>query len=91
LLIPVFSPVLRPVVLIYFVYSYLIFAHFNVAYLKRASPWPHSYWVTLISLLLPVQILAALLTPQRIIWRGHIMQAERGGSFQLIQRRPRND
>ncbi len=87
LLILAFSPTLLPVTLLYFLYDYLIFAHFNLAYLKRTSPWVHSYWVTLLSLALPLQILAALLAPQRIIWRGHLMQAEAGGGFQFLERR----
>jgi ceramide glucosyltransferase len=91
LLVPIFAPALWPLTLLYFVYSYLIFAHFNLAYLKQASPWSRSYWVILISLLLPVQIVAALLAPQRIVWRGHIMQAEPGGGFQFVQRRPKKD
>lgn len=87
LAILILAPALWPVTLLYFVYSYLIFAHFNLAYLNRASPWAHSYWVTFISLLLPLQILIALLAPQRILWRGHLMQAESGGGFQFIRRR----
>ena len=87
----IFAPSLWPVSVFYFVYSYLIFAHFNQAYLEQASPWRFSYWVTLISLLLPVQILAALLAPQRIIWRGHIIQAEPGGSFQFVRRRAKKE
>jgi ceramide glucosyltransferase len=91
LLASVLHPALWPLTLLYFIYSYLIFAHFNLAYLKQASPWPHSYLVVLISLLLPVQILAALLAPQRINWRGHIMEGERGGSFQFVRRRSKGE
>lgn len=87
LLIPILAPALWPLSLCYFIYGYLIFAHFNLVYLFRASPWAHSYWVTLLSALLPLQILAALLAPQRISWRGHIMQAEPGGAFKFIRRR----
>jgi ceramide glucosyltransferase len=101
-LVPVFFPWITllvlilvqnlwPVTLLYFLYSYLIFAHFNLAYLKRASPWANSYLVTLISLLLPVQILVALFAKQRINWRGHIMQAEQGGGFHFVQRRSKSD
>jgi ceramide glucosyltransferase len=81
------APSFWPVMLLYFACDYLIFAHFNRAYLSQASPWRHSYWVTLISILLPLQILVALLAPQRIIWRGHVMQAEPGGSFKFVRRR----
>ena len=87
LLVAILDPALWPVLLLYFLYSYLIFAHFNLAYLKRASPWSYSHLVTLISLLLPAQILSALFARQRINWRGHIMQAEPGGNFQFVRRR----
>ena len=87
LVIPLINHGLWWVTLMYFLYAYSIFAHFNLAYLWQASPWTNSYSVSLISIFLPVQILAALLAPQRIIWRGHIMEAEPGGSFQFIQRR----
>ena len=87
LTISVMAPCLWAVTLLYFSTDYLIFAHFNQVYLSKASPWSSSYWVLLISLLVPLQILAALLAPQRIIWRGHIMQAEPGGSFRFVRRR----
>jgi ceramide glucosyltransferase len=87
LLLLAISPALWPATLLYFAYDYLVFAHFNLAYLNQASRWSHSYWVTLLALLLPLQILAAQLAPQRIIWRGHVMQAEAGGSFEFVQRR----
>ena len=71
----------------YIAYSYLIFAHFNKTYLRHATPWRFSFWVPIIQLLLPVQLLAALLSPQRIEWRGHVMQIERGGTFRFVSRR----
>lgn len=87
LALPFFERGLWPAPVLYFAYHYLIFAHFNRAYLQQASPWWNSYWVILLPILLPIQILAALLAPQRIIWRGHLMQAEPGGGFQFVQRR----
>jgi ceramide glucosyltransferase len=84
---PFMVPSLWPLSSIYFIYSYTIFAHFNIAYLQQASPWKHSYWAILIPIILPVQILSALIAPQKINWRGHIMQAEQGGGFQFIRRR----
>jgi len=97
-LIPVFFPWLAlavaliapgywPITAIYFLVDYLIFAYCNHHYLGNASPWSHSYLVTVISIFLPLQILAALLAPQRIIWRGHVMQAEPGGGFKFLRRR----
>lgn len=89
LVFPFFDSRLWPVTGLYFAYNYMIFAHINWIYLKQASPWADSYWVVLISIMLPLQILVALLAPQRIIWRGHTMQAEPGGGFQFVQRRKR--
>ena len=97
-LLPVFLPWLAILVslqmpglwlgsLFYFVCNQLIFVRFNRVYLKRASPGRHSYWVTLIALLLPLQVLAALLAPQRVNWRGNILQVEPGGGFQFVRRR----
>ena len=86
-IITLLSPAFWPVTLGYFVYNYFIFVHINLAYLNDASPWLLSYQVILISLLLPFQILAALIAPQRIIWRGHTLKAEPGGSFRFIKRR----
>jgi ceramide glucosyltransferase len=92
--IALFAPILYsslwPLSFIYFVYSYAIFAHFNVAYLQQASPWKRSYWAVLIPIILPLQILSAMIAPQKINWRGHIMQAEPGGGFQFVQRRTNN-
>ncbi len=71
----------------YLIYSYAIFAHFNHAYLRRASPWGRSWLVTLLQLVFPLQLLAALLLPQRIVWRGHVMAVEKGGGFRYVKRR----
>lgn len=89
LVFPFFDSHLCPVTGLYFAYNYMIFAHINWIYLMQASPWADSNWVVLISIMLPLQILVALLAPQRIIWRGHTMQAEPGGGFQFVQRRKR--
>jgi ceramide glucosyltransferase len=73
--------------LVYFIYDYAIFAHLNVAYLRRASPWRHSWLVPVVKLLLPLQAVVALLSPQRIVWRGNLLQAGRGGLFTYVRRR----
>jgi len=87
LLVPLISPSFWPLTVLYFFYSYLIFAHINLAYLRQASPWTHSYWAILLPIFLPLQILAAMFAPQRIVWRGHLMQAETGGRFKFVRRR----
>lgn len=73
--------------LLYFAYDYVIFADFNRRYLDRAAPWRWSWLVPLIQITFPLQLLVALLAPQRITWRGHQMQVERGGGFRFVRRR----
>lgn len=71
----------------YFAYSYVLFAWFNLRYFGGAAPWRFSWLVPLIQLTFPLQLLAALLAPQRIRWRGHEMEVERGGTFRFVRRR----
>jgi len=78
---------LAGLLLLYLAYSYIMFAHFNVAYLGRAAPWGRSWLVPLVQLLLPLQLGLALIAPQRIVWRGHVMRIERGGRFAFVKRR----
>jgi ceramide glucosyltransferase len=73
--------------LLYVGYDYAIFAHFNQKYLQHAAPWRYSWLVPLLQLTFPLQLLAALLLPQRITWRGHELQVERGGTFRFVRRR----
>jgi ceramide glucosyltransferase len=73
--------------LAYFAYDLGIFAHLNARYLAHASPWRYVWLVPLIRLGFPPQLLVALLSPQRIRWRGHVMRAEPGGSFHFEARR----
>ncbi|MDQ3930374.1 MAG: glycosyltransferase [Chloroflexota bacterium] len=73
--------------LLYFGYSYAAFAHINKSYLQEAAPWRKSWLVPLIQAVFPLQLLAALLSPQRITWRGHVMQVEPGGGFRFVRRR----
>lgn len=71
----------------YFAASYAIFLVFNARYFGGAAPLRHSWLVPLIQLTFPLQLLAALLAPQRISWRGHAMEVERGGTFRFVRRR----
>lgn len=81
------SPV--PIVLLglWLLLAYALFQHSNHAWLAKATPWRWSLLVPLLHLLLPLQVLAALILPQRIVWRGHILQVERGGTFRYVRRR----
>lgn len=73
--------------LAYFAYSFALFAHINKAYLRSAAPLKKAWLVPLIQILFPVQLIAALLSPKRIVWRGHVMHVEKGGGFRFVHRR----
>jgi hypothetical protein len=51
---------------------------------KGAAPWLRSWWVPVIQLFFPLQLVAALLSPKRISWRGHVMQVEKGGGLRIV-------
>jgi ceramide glucosyltransferase len=68
----------------YFAVAYLFFLHLNGAYLHHATPFSWSLLVPLLQIVFPFQLLAALLLPQRITWRSHTMQVERGGTFKFL-------
>lgn len=65
----------------------LSFIQIDQHYLEQATP--RRYWllVPCLELLIPVQLIQALLAPQRIVWRGHVMDVEKGGAFRFVQRR----
>jgi ceramide glucosyltransferase len=81
------SPRLWAYSALYFGHSLLAFGHINVAYLRRATPARYLWAAPLVEILFPLQLLAALVSRQRIIWRGHVMQVERGGGFRFVRRR----
>lgn len=63
------------------------FLVYNRRLLKGATSWRHIWLIPLLKLLLPVQLLVALCSPQRIRWRGHLIEVEKGGGFRIIERR----
>ena len=67
--------------------SFATFAREDTAYLGGATPWRRRWLVPLVQTILPLQVGAALLLPQRITWRGHVLEVERGGGFRFVQRR----
>jgi ceramide glucosyltransferase len=73
--------------LLYSGYSFSIFARLNARYLRNATPWSKVWRIPIMQVIFPAQLLMALLSPQRINWRGNIVQIERGGGFRYI--RPR--
>jgi ceramide glucosyltransferase len=81
------GPATRRFTLVYLALSYAIFAHHNRAYLGSAVPPAQRWLVPLTQLALPAQMLAALLAPRRINWRGHVLRIERGGNLRLLRRR----
>ena len=72
---------------LYFGHSLLTYAEFNHAYLHDVTPSRYIWLIPLVETLLPLQLVAALVSPQRIVWRGHVMQVERGGNFRFVRRR----
>jgi ceramide glucosyltransferase len=73
--------------LAYFGLSFGLFAHLNRAYLRGAVPPQGAIWVPLIQVGFPLQLLVALLSPQQINWRGHLIRAEHGGALRIVRRR----
>ncbi|HEV2583792.1 MAG TPA: glycosyltransferase, partial [Ktedonobacteraceae bacterium] len=92
-LLLVLSLLLRPsrrklgFALLYSGYSFSIFARLNARYLRNATPWSKVWWIPVVQLIFPAQLLIALLSPQHINWRGNIIQVERGGEFHFIRQR----
>ena len=62
------------------------FRWLDQAYL-HATPNHYTWLVPLVEAIFPLQLLAAMLAPQTINWRGHVMQVEHGGGFHFVQRR----
>ena len=83
------SGLLAALLLAYYACSYAAFLHLDRAFLGSVTPLAWSLLHPLLQLLMPLQVLAALLLPQRIVWRGHVMQVERGGGFRFLRRRSR--
>jgi ceramide glucosyltransferase len=75
--------------LLYFGCSIRIIDYLNKSYLRSATPAHKKWWIPVMLVLIPVQILIALISPQRVNWRGNIVQVERGGGFVYLQRRIR--
>jgi ceramide glucosyltransferase len=71
---------------LYASYDLGIFTHFNQWYLRNASPLRTAWYVPLLRIIFPLQLLIALVSPQRIQWRGHIIDVEKGGKFSMKRR-----
>ena len=72
---------------LYFGHSLWAYRRIDADYLGRATPAAWAWAVPLVEIIFPLQLLVALLAPQRIVWRGHVMQVERGGEFHFVRRR----
>jgi ceramide glucosyltransferase len=81
------SALLATLLAAYFLASYLFFVHIDRTYLYHATPYGWSLLMPVLQVIFPLQLLAALILPQRIVWRGHVMAVERGGGFRFIKRR----
>jgi ceramide glucosyltransferase len=97
-LLPLFAPWLalgataapglpRALGLLYLAASNGAVAYLNHAYLGGATPTRWAWLAPLVQLALPAQAIAALLAPQRIVWRGHLIAVEPGGTIRTIRRR----
>jgi ceramide glucosyltransferase len=73
--------------LTYLGYHYALTLQFNQQYLNGATPLVRSWMTPVLQLIFPLQLIAALLLPQRINWRGHVMEVEQGGGFHFVRRR----
>lgn len=73
--------------LIYFGFYFYMLVQFNNNYLRKATPNNQLLLLMLVQILLPFHIILSLVAPRKINWRGHIMQLEKDGGFQFIQRR----
>ncbi|NOK78230.1 MAG: glycosyltransferase [Chloroflexi bacterium AL-N5] len=71
----------------YFGHTIVSFAHINEAYLDEATPKRLIVLVPLVESIFPLQLLVALLSPQRMTWRGHVIEVEHGGGFHFVRRR----
>lgn len=65
--------------------NFVVFVHLDSRFLGGATPVRCFWLVPVLQLLVPLQLIAALFLPQRIVWRGHVMQVEPGGTFEIVQ------
>ena len=72
---------------IYFGLNYAILNNFNQNYLRNATPKTHIIILILVQILLPIHIIVTLFLPRKINWRGNIIQLNKDGGFEFIQRR----
>lgn len=73
--------------LFYAGFTFAGYQHLNHHYLRKATPSAKLWWVPVMQIIFPLQLLIALFSPQRINWRGNIVRVERGGRFRYIRRR----
>ena len=72
---------------VYLGYHFAFTWQFNQRYFNSATPRSRSWLAPVLQIIFPLQLVAALILPQRIIWRGHVMQVEKGGGFRFVERR----
>lgn len=73
--------------LLYFGYNLAIIQRVNEKYLHQATPRRKAWLVFVMLLLMPIHVVVAIFSPQRVDWRGNVVEVKRGGSFKYIQRR----
>lgn len=81
------STALAVVTALYVLVDLACFAHQDRTYLGGPTPLRAYPLVFVSGLLLPIQILVALVLPQRVNWRGNLMEIHPGGTFDYVRRR----
>ncbi len=70
-----------------FVNNFAVFSDLNRRYLGDATPSRWRWLVPVQQVIFPLQLLVALVSPQRISWRGHEITVRRGGTLEITRRR----
>lgn len=70
-----------------FVHNLGVFIDLNRRYLDYATP-RHMFWLVPVQqIMFPLQLLMALVSPQRINWRGHHITVKHGGTMRITRHR----
>lgn len=61
-----------------------VFLDLDRRFLYKATPLSRAFLVPVVQIVIPIQLLIALVMPQRIRWRGHLIQVQPGGTFEIL-------
>lgn len=80
------TPLVLLATLGYALFSTATVAGLNASYLHATPRCALLWWTPLLLFLFPLQLLVALARPKpRLVWRGHLMEAEKGGGFRVVR------